>query len=734
MTLPLSKRWVVPRAPVSSTCTFARLLLLLSCLSISYAAGAQVLVNESFRNATSSAFTLRSNAVLTANPASSVGDTDGNGYLRLTSNAGNQRGAVISNAAFSAAQGFNISFEFFAYASATAGADGFSIFLIDGSTPVASFTPGAFGSSLGYAPATTGTAPNTTTTAGATNGYIGIGLDEYGGFNTSNEGRTGGGTAFVRNTIAVRGNAASNYALLTPTLTASNTGSALGVTTTRAQSGVTDYRRATINVTPTGGTFRITVRLQNGTGVVTAINSFLLTTPPPATLRLGLAASTGGSTNTHEIRNLYVVVPPTAADDNGVTPNNTPITLNILGNDNSASSSFDYNTIDLNPSTIAIDRSVTVTGGTFAVNTTTGAVTFTPSGTGSVGSFSVPYVVSTVAGTGANAVPATPTNPATITVQVGGSGADIATSISGPATVQPGTSISYTITTTNVGTTNAGTVVPKLTLGQNLTLTSTLPEGATYSNGVVTFPTTGSLTASGGSVAYTVTFTAPATTSTVAATATATTASADVNANNNNGTAANSRTTTDVSRPLGVQLVSFQARAIGAAVQVAWQTASEENNAYFVVERSSDGTSFTPLAQLVGQGISTRAASYSYVDQPATQGSTTTLYYRLRQVDLDGTATLSPLQVVRWQAHPLSDLDLHYYPNPMHDQLTLDLTNWPVVPCVIQLLDLAGSSHYRQVLPGGGIQQLSVPFLAAGTYVLHVQGPGRQQAKLVIQQ
>jgi len=733
MLLHLFKQWFEPPAQRTKFRQVVGRFCLISGLGLPCVAKAQVLINESFRNATSSAFTLRNNAVLTANSASGVGDTDGNGYLRLTGNTTSQRGAVISNAAFSAAQGFNISFEFFAYANSTTGADGFSVFLIDGSTPVAGFTPGAFGSSLGYAPATTSTG----TTPGATNGYIGIGLDEYGGFNTSNEGRTGGGTTFVRNTIAVRGNAASSYALLTPTLTASNSGGTIGVATTRAQAGSTDYRRATINVTPTGGTFRITVRIQNGTGVVTAINSFLLNTAPPPTLRLGLAASTGGLTNTHEIRNLYVVVPPTAADDNAVTPNNTPITLNILGNDNSASGSFDYNTIDLNPSTIGIDQTVTVNGsgggtGTFTVNPNTGTVLFTPNGTTALGSFTVPYVVSTVATTGTNAVPATPTNPATITVQVGGTGADIATSISGPATVQPGTSISYTITTTNVGTTSASTVVPRLTLDQNLTLTSPLPNGATYANGVLTFPPTSSLVANG-SVTYTVIFTAPASTSTVAATASATTTSADANAANNNGTAANSRTNTDVSRPLGVQLVHFQARAAGSAVQVVWQTASEENNAYFVVERSTDGTNFVPLAQLEGQGTSAREMSYSYQDQPALPAVPTTLYYRLRQVDTDGTATLSPIQAVAW-APQLGDLALHTYPNPMHGQLTVDLTNWPVAPCLVQLVDLAGRSHYRQVLKGGEVQQLAVPALATGTYVLRVQGPDRQQAKLVVQQ
>jgi hypothetical protein len=706
---------------------FVRLLLIGGFLSITYAVQAQVLISESFKNATTTAFTLRGNAVLTASP-SSGSDADGSGYLRLTANARNQRGAVISNATFPATQGFNISFDFFAYANSTAGADGFSIFLIDGNTTVEDFATGAYGSSLGYAPATVGSI----VTAGATNGYLGIGLDEYGGFNTSNEGRTGGGTAFVRNTIALRGNAASNYALLTPVLTATNTGSPLSVATTRAQAGTADYRRATINVTPTGGTFRVTVRLQNGTGLVTAINSFLLATAPPNTLRLGLAASTGSSTNTHEIRNLYVVVPPTAADDNGVTPNNKPLTLNILGNDNAATSTFDYNTIDLNPNTIAIDRSVTVTGGTFAVNTSTGNVTFTPSGTGSVGSYVISYVVSTVDGTGPNAVLATATNPATITVQVGGSGADIATSISGPVTVKPGNSLSYTITTTNIGTASASTIVPKLTLDQNLILTSALPTRATYVNGVVTFPTTTSLAANGGNVAYTVTFTAPGTTSIVTAIATATTTSTDANATNNNGTAVNSRTATDVSSPLPVRLVSFQARTTTSAVQLAWRTASEFNNAQFVVERSADGVSFVPVARLAGQFTSSRGSSYAYLDQTASQVAAPILYYRLRQIDLDGTATLSPVQAVKWQLPQLSELPC--YPNPMHGQLTLDLTNWPTAPCVVQVLDLAGRSHYTQILSGGEIQQLVLPSLTAGTYVLRVQSAGRQHATLLVQQ
>jgi hypothetical protein len=701
---------------------FTAFLVAFSCFATGQLATAQVLINESFRNATSTAFTLRNNAALTA---ASGTDADGSGYLRLTTSATSQRGAVISNTAFSAAQGFNISFEFFAYGS-TSGADGYSVFLIDGSTPVATFSPGAFGSSLGYAPATV----NSVTTPGATNGYLGIGLDEYGGFNSNNEGKSGGNTLVVRNTVAVRGNAAGGYALLTPALGASNTGSSLSVTTTRAQSGVADYRRVNINVTPTGGTFRITVRIQNGANVVTAINSFLLATAPPPTLRLGIAASTGGLTNTHELRNLYVVVPPTAANDNAVTPNNTPVTLNILSNDNSSISTFDYASIDLDPSTIAIERSVTVAGGTFSVSPTTGLVTFTPSSANSVGSFSIPYVVSTTAGTGPTGVPATPTNPATITVQVGGSGADIATSISGPATVPPGSSLSYTVTTTNLGTTSASTIVPRLTLSQNLPLTSALPSGASYSNGVLTFPTTSNLAANGGNVTYTVTFAAPASTSTVTAIASATTSSLDLNGANNDGSATNSRTTTDVSRPLGVQLLSFEAQARGATVELAWRTGSEQNNAHFLVERSLDGTNFTAMAQLAGRGTSAQSTAYSYADHTVGQVATTILYYRLRQVDTDGTATLSPVQVVQ---RPLARGPvLRYYPNPMQDQVTLDLTTWPATPCLVQLLDLAGRLQYQQTKAGGQLHPLTFSSLAPGTYVLQVRSQTQQQSGLLV--
>ncbi|RZK90605.1 MAG: hypothetical protein EOO62_34835, partial [Hymenobacter sp.] len=112
--------------------------------------------------------------------------------------------------------------------------------------------------------------------------------------------------------------------------------------------------------------------------------------------------------------------------------------------------------------------------------------------------------------------------------------------------------------------------------------------------------------------------------------------------NNNDGArCANSRVTTT----LPVQLAAFAATAApNRAVRLGWTTASELNNAYFEVQHSLDGRTFAAVGQVQGRGTSAQASTYSFTD--AAPGAATTHYYRLRQVDADGTATFSPVQVV----------------------------------------------------------------------------------------
>lgn len=122
----------------------------------------------------------------------------------------------------------------------------------------------------------------------------------------------------------------------------------------------------------------------------------------------------------------------------------------------------------------------------------------------------------------------------------------------------------------------------------------------------------------------------------------------------------------DDAAPLPVQLASFTARVTAAtATQLIWTTASEIKSAAFVVERSFDSATFTELGQVAAAGTSTTTRSYSYLDANLPAGAGI-CYYRLRQVDLDGTATYSPVRTV-----VLPSAGLALYPNPAQHTSTL---------------------------------------------------------------
>ena len=119
-------------------------------------------------------------------------------------------------------------------------------------------------------------------------------------------------------------------------------------------------------------------------------------------------------------------------------------------------------------------------------------------------------------------------------------------------------------------------------------------------------------------------------------------------------------------QPLPVTLVSFGATPQGTGVAVSWATASEQHNAGFEVQRSADGTTYATLALVAGMGTTQSAHTYSYFDAAPLR---TTSYYRLKQLDLDGTFAYSP--VVAVQAGATSPAPLSIYPNPSTDRATI---------------------------------------------------------------
>lgn len=114
------------------------------------------------------------------------------------------------------------------------------------------------------------------------------------------------------------------------------------------------------------------------------------------------------------------------------------------------------------------------------------------------------------------------------------------------------------------------------------------------------------------------------------------------------------------------ELTLFDAVPFGDIVRVKWQTASELNNDYFTVERSTDALVWESLAQVDGAGTSTTRKDYRINDPNPYRGIS---YYRLRQTDFDGHFTHSP--VVSVLMEELSNPDLLIYPNPVYTQVTI---------------------------------------------------------------
>jgi hypothetical protein len=168
--------------------------------------------------------------------------------------------------------------------------------------------------------------------------------------------------------------------------------------------------------------------------------------------------------------------------------------------------------------------------------------------------------------------------------------------------------------------------------------------------------------------------------------------------------------------PLPVELLHFTALPTDAGtVHCAWTTASEQDNAYFTVERSSDALAFQAIGQVEGAGTSLVPLDYHFVDPDPLPGLS---YYRLRQTDFDGTSTLSQVVPV-WFDAPGTAVTV--YPNPNQGAFTL-LRSAADAALPLELLDASGRLVRLWQMPQGQErEQVSVDG-APGLYTLRWAG------------
>jgi hypothetical protein len=117
---------------------------------------------------------------------------------------------------------------------------------------------------------------------------------------------------------------------------------------------------------------------------------------------------------------------------------------------------------------------------------------------------------------------------------------------------------------------------------------------------------------------------------------------------------------------LPIELLNFNASPINNEIVLTkWQTATETNNDYFTIERSTDAINFDEVGRIDGAGNSSSLLSYSTIDKDPYFG---TSYYRLKQTDFMGQFEYSQIKSVNLQ-ELTSNVSL--YPNPANNELSI---------------------------------------------------------------
>lgn len=182
-------------------------------------------------------------------------------------------------------------------------------------------------------------------------------------------------------------------------------------------------------------------------------------------------------------------------------------------------------------------------------------------------------------------------------------------------------------------------------------------------------------------------------------------------------------------KPLPVNLLHFHALGKASVVLLEWELAKSVSDEHYTVERSADGKTFEPIAELKSNGSS----KHSYVDKSPYLGQIS--YYRLKRQDDKGGLEYSRIEAVNMGVEVFEGLQA--VPNPSENGLVYLLLNASVAETYqVVIIDALGREVYKDVLKtdANGIGELVIRDLKqSGVYVARVLGTSKiYQTKMVV--
>jgi hypothetical protein len=183
---------------------------------------------------------------------------------------------------------------------------------------------------------------------------------------------------------------------------------------------------------------------------------------------------------------------------------------------------------------------------------------------------------------------------------------------------------------------------------------------------------------------------------------------------------------TNPTSPLPIELLYFNAACNQANLKFSWATATESNNDFFTIERSSDGLNFNILGTVAGAGNSKQTQNYSFTDQVLNNEIS---YYRLKQTDFNGQFEYSKIIAVSCGDAKLKDIKV--YPNLATDEVTLETTG-NMESVNFEIINSTGEVIYQ-----GNFNEkmtLQTSSFAAGIYVIKFANDYISECKKLIKQ
>ncbi len=168
-----------------------------------------------------------------------------------------------------------------------------------------------------------------------------------------------------------------------------------------------------------------------------------------------------------------------------------------------------------------------------------------------------------------------------------------------------------------------------------------------------------------------------------------------------------------------VELNSFSAEVSKNVVSLKWQTATETNNKGFEVQKRN-GKDFQTVGFVTGKGNSAQTNSYQY---SVTENKIGNYYYRLKQIDFDGTATYS--KEVEVTVQPSEYALSQNYPNPFNPSTMINYQLAQKGKVELKVYDMIGKEVYtlvNEVQEAGYYKvQFNATSLASGVYFYHIK-------------